>query len=216
MSSIDAQAAGPLAAREPLAGPVTDGRALRSARTRDRIAEAMLDLIRAGNPTPTSEEVAQRAGVGHRTVFRRFQDMENLYVEINERVRALAAPVLAEPIPGGPLATRIAVLADRRARVFEELGVFYRATEPRLAASPSLQRFRDDFAVVQRHQLLAVLPELAADPVGLEAADMTASMDAWLRLRQTQGLSVKAAQAVVVAGLAALAGQERLRSQAGL
>lgn len=205
MSAADVETADSAPALDG-AGPVIDGRALRSARTRDKIALAMLDLIRAGNLTPTSEEVALHAGVGHRTVFRRFQDMESLYVEINQRVRALAAPVLAEPIPAGPLAVRIAVLADRRARVFEEVGVFYRATAPRLDASPTLRRFRQDFAVIQRQQMLAVLPELAADPVRVEAADTLASMDAWLRLRQVQGLAVEAAQAVVVAGLAALAG----------
>jgi AcrR family transcriptional regulator len=209
MSATDVQtadSASPATAETAMAEAAMDGRALRSVRTRDKIAVAMLELIRSGKPTPTSEEVAQYAGVGHRTVFRRFQDMESLYVEINERVTALARPVMAEPIPGGPVAVRVAALADRRARVFEDIGVFYRAVEPRLAASPTLRRFRDDFAVIQRRQMLAVLPELASDAARLEAADVIVSMDAWLRLREVQGLDVEAAKAAVVAGLAALVG----------
>ncbi|MGA0599621.1 TetR/AcrR family transcriptional regulator [Caulobacter sp. KR2-114] len=193
-------------AAAPVTEALTDGRALRSARTREKIATAMLALIRAGNPAPTSEEVAIHAGVGHRTVFRRFQDMESLYVEMNERVKALVRPVLAEPVPDGPPAVRIAALAARRARVFEEVGPFYRAGEPRLSASPILRRFRDEFAADQRRQLLAVLPELGADPARAAAADLIASMDAWLRLRLTQGLTVDAAREAVIAGLGALVG----------
>jgi len=204
MANVDLQTADTKPADSALL--VTDGRALRSARTREKIAAAMLDLIRAGNLSPTSEEVAQYAGVGHRTVFRRFEDMESLYIEMNERVRALVRPVMAEAAPDGPLAARIAALAGRRARVFEEIAPFYRAGEPRLAGSPTLRRFRADFAADQRRQLLAVLPELAANVARGHAADTLASMDAWLRLRLVQGLDVEAARAAVIAGLGALAG----------
>ena len=53
----------------------------------------MLELVRAGAISPNAEEVAERAGVGLRTVFRRFDDMDSLYREMAKamRPRCLAA-----------------------------------------------------------------------------------------------------------------------------
>lgn len=60
-------------------GPAAkDGRRRRSAQSRDRIVEALLDLVAGVVVTPSAEAVAARAGVGLRTVFRHFRDMESL------------------------------------------------------------------------------------------------------------------------------------------
>jgi len=60
----------------------TDGRRRRSADSRARIVAAMLELTRESALVPGAEQVALRAGVGLRTVFRHFQDMDSLYSEI--------------------------------------------------------------------------------------------------------------------------------------
>jgi AcrR family transcriptional regulator len=59
-----------------------DGRRLRSADSRRRILGAMLALILEGKPDPGAEAVAARAGVGLRTVFRLFSDMESICAEM--------------------------------------------------------------------------------------------------------------------------------------
>ena len=56
----------------------------------------MLELVRAGVIAPTAEEVAARANVGLRTVFRRFKDMESLYVEMSLAISHKVAPLLDE------------------------------------------------------------------------------------------------------------------------
>ena len=48
----------------------TDGRIQRSERSRETIVQAMLDLIGEGTLSPTAQQVAVRADVGVRTVFR--------------------------------------------------------------------------------------------------------------------------------------------------
>ena len=48
----------------------TDGRVQRSERSREAIIRAMLDLIGEGIASPTAQQVALRADVGVRTVFR--------------------------------------------------------------------------------------------------------------------------------------------------
>ncbi|MEO8374286.1 MAG: hypothetical protein ABI471_03615, partial [Sphingomonas bacterium] len=54
----------------------TDGRRRRSETSRDKIVEAMLAIVAEGQITPSAEQVALRAEVGLRSVFRHFKDME--------------------------------------------------------------------------------------------------------------------------------------------
>lgn len=184
------------------AGPDTvDGRTERAARTRERIVAAILDLVRAGNLNPTAEEVAQYAAVGHRTVFRHFQDMETLYDEMNARVRIhVEAGLSAAPIQTA-VADRIETLAAERAATFELITMYYLSGDIRMHSSPTLKRHRAQFARLLRTQLLAHLPEV--EPA-IEAADLLMSVDGWLRLRRTQKLSVERARRVTVEALTAL------------
>ena len=55
-----------------------DGRRLRSQVSRAKIVEALMTLVEAGQVDPSAEEVAATAGVGLRSVFRHFKDMESL------------------------------------------------------------------------------------------------------------------------------------------
>ena len=57
---------------------VADGRRLRSERSRQAIIDAMLKLVEEGVLVPTAQQVSERAGVGIRSVFRHFSDMESL------------------------------------------------------------------------------------------------------------------------------------------
>lgn len=183
----------------------TDGRFERGARTRERIVGAVLEMIGGGNLDPTSEAVAAHAGVGHRTVFRHFQDMESLFDELNAKIRALveAAPM---PAPQGGLEQRLETLVAQRARTFELITMYYLSGDIRLHGSPTLQRARAQFAEQQRAQLLAFLPEAEASPQIADAADLIASIDGWLRLRRTQGLGVDQARSTVIHALKRLLG----------
>ena len=57
--------------RGAIPGPATalDGRVRRGARNRQTIVDALLDLVGSGILRPTAQQVADRAGVGIRTVF---------------------------------------------------------------------------------------------------------------------------------------------------
>ena len=61
--------------------PTTDGRHARSDRTRATAAEAMLDCFEEGLLRPGAKDVAERAGVSTRAVFRHFDNMEALIEE---------------------------------------------------------------------------------------------------------------------------------------
>ncbi len=74
-----AQAPLDLAALVALEEPARDGRVARGQRTRRNVAEALMDLLRAGETDPTAKTVARRAGVSLRLVFHHFADMDDLY-----------------------------------------------------------------------------------------------------------------------------------------
>ncbi|MFN9711896.1 MAG: TetR/AcrR family transcriptional regulator [Alphaproteobacteria bacterium] len=204
MTSDTAQPTPPRTRRTP--PPELDGRMERSRVTRQKIVAALLDLIRAGNLSPTSEDVAQYASVGDRTVFRHFQDMEALFAEMNAKVRSLVQPALTETCSEGPLAQRIDQLVSARAATFEQITAYYLSGEIRLHSSPTLQRARAQFAAQQRRQLLTFLPEVEARPEVAAAIDLLTSMEGWLRLRRTQGLSAKQSKMTIVAAVNRLLG----------
>ena len=60
-----------------------DGRRLRSERNKQKIVTAMMELVREGDYDPSVASIAERAGVGLRTVFRHFDDVDTLYREMS-------------------------------------------------------------------------------------------------------------------------------------
>lgn len=174
-----------------------DGRKLRGDGNRARIVEALLALIGAGVVLPSAEAVAARAGVGLRTVFRHFNDMESLYAELSGRIQAQIAPLVSEPLVGADWRSRLNDLLNRRARLFERLTPYKIADDAHRASSTVLQAQHAHMNLTQRKVLNAILPpELRATTAG-DAIELAASFESWLRLRRDQGLGVKRAAAVV-------------------
>src|SRR5262249_28858172 len=99
----------------------SDGRVRRGLRSGQAIVEALVGLIGDGIPQPTAQQVAERAGGGIRTVFRRFSDMESLFAEMGARVQADALPLLFDAPPCGSLDERARGLVARRITFFERI-----------------------------------------------------------------------------------------------
>lgn len=168
---------------------LSDGRLQRSERSREAIVQALLSLVREGHPRPTAERVAEKAGVGIRTVFRHFSDMDSLFVQLHEQLSAELIPLLGEPQPG-TLAERCRALLANLSTFYERYAPFRKSSELQLWRSPFLQQQRRNEALRLRENLINWLPELRNAPVDtLEACDVLASFEAWSRLRVTQELS---------------------------
>lgn len=183
-------------APEPEARP--DGRRQRSDANRRRITEAMLDLIIEGEMNPSAERVAERAGVGRRTVFRLFSDMEGVYREAHVLMMTRLAPIIDEPIRGATWRERLDQVIDRRGRLYEQMLPIKTASEALRAQSPYLQDEHAEVTRMLRGVLLFVLPKtIAEDRTLFESVELTLSFEAWRRLRQEQRLSAKAAVAVM-------------------
>ena len=63
--------------RTPATEPA-DGRHARRDRNRVAVVDAMLELFAAGNLAPSSDEIAEKAGLSPRSLFRYFDDLDDL------------------------------------------------------------------------------------------------------------------------------------------
>ena len=71
-----------------------DGRFRRGERSRQAIVAALVELVGRGILQPTAQQVADQAGVGIRSVFRHFSEMESLYAAMDARLEGDAVPIL--------------------------------------------------------------------------------------------------------------------------
>ena len=180
----------------------TDGRRRRSQDSRERIVAAMLELIHAGEISPGAEQVAQRAQVGLRTVFRHFNDMDSLYGEMSKAIEAELMLVVARPLDGANWQERLRSLIQRRALAFEKIAPYKRASDVHRHTSPVLQGEHTRLVAFLREILKGVVPpEIARDQIRFEALEMLMSVEAWIRLRRDQGLTAKRAAAVIEAAV---------------
>lgn len=186
-------------------GEGVDGRRRRADENRGRIVEAMIALIREGGVAPGAEQVADRAGVGLRTVFRLFRDMDGLYREMHARILLSVRPILAEPLPDVSWREQLRHLVARRARVFEHILPIKTVADSVRVRSSFLTEEHARFVRLQRETLFAAIPASARQGAARAAAlDLVASFEAWRRLRHDQGLGPQSAERAVMAALNAL------------
>jgi AcrR family transcriptional regulator len=169
--------------------PIEDGRRMRSAESRRRIIQAMLELVQEGNPEPGAEAVATRAGVGLRTVFRLFRDMETICAEMVVPQRQEFVVCFLSPFTERRGAGRVRELYGRLAPVYEARLPFRRAGSVRRYSSPSLaaaiKELHDATNGFLQSQLPATTP---ADFHRLEMLNLLMSYEAWMHLRDAQSL----------------------------
>ena len=175
-----------------------DGRRARSRSSRAKIVAAMLDLVAGGEVSPSAAQVAELAGVGLRSVFRHFADMDALYREMAEAIEVQVLPILMRPPEGATWQQRLFDIAARRAQIFETI-MPYRI-------SANVRRFESAFLMegyrrqlrLEAEALAAHLPEaVRADAAGLQGLNVILSFGTWRLLRHDQNLAPDEAAAVV-------------------
>jgi AcrR family transcriptional regulator len=185
-----------------------DGRVQRSIVTRKKIVAALAELIREGYISPTAEQVAARADVGLRTVFRHFDDMDSLYREIAMDLDTGVQRVLQERLSAPTWQERLLQSIDYRSDIFDRVAPLYVAAQVHRHESPYLQQNLMDSARLQHEQLRRLLPPaVAQDTRWLAALDLLLSFEAWVRLRREQGLDAAQAKGVMRLAVQALLGQ---------
>lgn len=187
----------------PESAAALDGRVRRGARSRQAIIAALWDLIGGGELQPTAQQVATRAGVGIRSVFRHFSEMESLYQAMDARLEAEVRPLLVAPPSGGTLEERVDRLVRHRAAFYERVAPYKRSANTLRWRSRFL---RERHAFLQRSlhdDLRRRFPQVTDGEV-LEGLGVATCFESWDRLRIDRQLSVKAAMAVVLRASLAL------------
>ena len=183
----------------------TDGRIKRSQDSQQRIVGAMLELVAEGYPTPSAEQVAERAGIGLRSVFRHFKDMDTLYRQMSDALAATIEDVVRRPFKAAGWRDHVLELVDRRATVFERLAPYLRAAQTHRQRSPFLKRGHERFVGGLREILVGRLPaKIARQSQLVETLDLLVSFEAWQRLREDQNLDVARARRVLKGAIAAV------------
>ena len=186
-----------------------DGRRTRGADNRRKIVIALLKLVEAGNVDPSAEEVAKEAGVGLRTVFRHFADLDSLYASISERMTAEIQPIVEQPFEAPDWRGRLNELVERRAQIFERLLPFKLAGDAHRYRSPFLTAEHKSLVRLQSQTLRRVLPaKIAGDKALMAALDLVLSFDAWKRLRHDQGVTARDARSALRLAASALTSSE--------
>lgn len=202
-----------MATRDSTAADKIDGRRERSRSSRRRIVEAMMELIAGGDLSPSAARVAEEAGIGLRTVFRHFDDMDALYSEIAATITDRVMPIIATPYAGDDWRTNVRELAKRRVRVFEAMLSFRLAANIKRYQSPFLMGQYARVVTLERELLLRLLPaHVLSRRITVEALCAALSFQTWRTLRHDQGLPVEDAGAVtahmvdaLIAGIAGMA-----------
>lgn len=176
----------------------TDGRLLRGERNRQKIVDALFTLIRAGEMNPTAAQVAECAKVGLRTVFRHFEEMDSLRMEMSAQMEAEILPILQEPLVASDWRGRLGEIIARRVRIYERIMPVKVSASLKRFESAFLMQAYMNFLAQERAGLQAVLPKsIVSNAVLFSAIEMATSFQAWRRMRQDQGLSAAEAERVL-------------------
>jgi AcrR family transcriptional regulator len=183
----------------------SDGRVRRGSHNHALIIEAVISLMRAGTIRPTADQVAQCAGVGARTIFRHFTDMDGLFREVSSQIVLSIAPILLSQPPEGTL-ERADWLAEIRVETYARIAPFLRAIRLLRDQSDSARARHDSMGISLRRQVECLFAnELRALPAGrLDAIDLLVSFEGIERLRELQQLGSEETTEVLRSALRAL------------
>jgi AcrR family transcriptional regulator len=178
---------------------VVDGRRARSERSKQAIIDASLALMKEGKLIPTAQQISDKAGVGIRSFFRHFEDMETLFATIDEQIRDTTEALFLGGDRDGTLEERILHAVERYGEGYEKQRNMILSTAAQLWRSETLRKNYARYQRGLRKDLDDWLPELKQlTRSEREAVDAIASFEMWHRLRYHQGLGKQATIDVLV------------------
>lgn len=184
-----------------------DGRRLRRSHNRAAVVDALVELFEEGVYQPSTAEIAERAGISPRSLFRYFEDVDDLHRAAIDVQLERARP-LVDPHVDADAATRTKIerLVEARVRLFETIQPAAHAARIAAHRRPLVAATLDD----SRRYLRGQLRRLFADELGdnraplLPVIDALCSFETYELLRVHQGLSRAKTVAALVAALTRL------------
>jgi AcrR family transcriptional regulator len=175
-----------------------DGRRSRTIETRKRIVSALIELVREGKVAPTAEDVSARAKVGLRSVFRHFDDMDTLYQEVDHELGVIVASMLQMTLKADTWQEHLMENIKVRCQLYDTITPFLISGQVHRHTSAVVDANLRRKVDLERAVLQNILPKaMQEDKPRFDALLMMLSPEAWIRLRQEQGLSKAAAVAAI-------------------
>lgn len=180
----------------------TDGRTLRSLRTREAIVDATIALLEQGDLRPTAPRVAEQAGVSVRSIFQHFDDLETLHAAVAERLVERVSLLVFPVSPHLPLGERLDRFVRQRALLLETVTPIRRAAAVHGPFSAEITaRLRAGQAFLRSEVQHTFSPELSAADTDrtelLDALDAALGWGVWDALRAGVGRDQEAAARVM-------------------
>lgn len=167
-----------------------DGRRLRREQNRQAVLEALVSLYADGHFQPSAAEIAERSGLSPRSVFRYFDDIDDLMRAAVAHHLERARPLLPVEVPvEAPTAEKVAELVRRRIGLWDAVGPSARVARMRAPLQAVLAEELHRNRAAQRAQIERLFaPELEAMPPArrrraLAAADVLCSFESYDVLR---------------------------------
>lgn len=181
-----------------------DGRSERTRQSRDRIVEALLSLYSDGILVPTAQEVADRSGLGIRTVFRHFNEMEALFTAGDSVLhKKFATKAIAAPV--GSLDERCVQLVNLRAKNCARIKPYILASKAQAWKYKILRANYRKLCAMFKQRMFFYIPELESSPkASVDSAELVLSFESWHRLRHLQKLSQKETKDIMLMSLKAI------------
>ncbi len=168
----------------------------------------MLDLLNDGIARPTAQQVAERSGVSLRSIFRIFEDVENLHATAAAKQQDRVRHLFVNVDPDGALDDRVDAIARVTAGVYATVAPVRRAALRAAPGSDVLQAELDRARVWLKREIDRVFAtELAGrddDGITYAAVEAALSFEAWDQLRSGQRASATRTKAVTVRTVLAL------------
>ncbi len=143
-------------AAEAVPDLVPDGRRVRREANRERVVDALLELFQQGHVVPSLALVAERSGVSHRSVFRYFDDLEELHRVAIERSFSRYSHLFDLPgVSEGSLAARIERFVDHRLALYDATANLARVARMKAPTHPVLAQNIAANRSMLRDQLVA-------------------------------------------------------------
>jgi len=167
-----------------------DGRVMRTKDSHNKIVSAFLSLLRQGNINPSAEDVAKEAGVGLRTIFRRFKEMELLYREVATEVQNAFGPETTKPWRSSIWQEQLEEMLSRKADIYERMMPYSIAAQYLRHNSVYLTEFNRRWLSIEHEIIMSILPFSPEDePELFNAIEGTLSNESWIQYRKNHQLS---------------------------
>lgn len=183
----------------------TDLRRLQTELTRDLLLEALAAIVSEGGVHAFSvQQVADRAGVSHRTVYRHFPTREALLQALPSWLEARFAPRGGRALPES--LAELPAVVRRNFEVFEEHAATIRALDALSDGANVLGPYRARRTAAFRDVARRELPHLPPEDVAAVAGviRLLASSRAWRHLTEDHGVPTPAAGRAVAWALSLL------------